>query len=107
MKENDDYYPHRITANGGIKQGYYNVSMMEILKVKAQSWDKLAQFYVNYQEQKSLEEGQQKSNAEILEKLKNEIVSLTTQRDKLDEKIRQLTEQVQKLEGGNISNGRK
>ena len=37
MKENDDYYPHRITANGGIKQGYYNVSMMEILKVKAQS----------------------------------------------------------------------
>lgn len=107
MKENDDYYPHRIAANGCIKQEYYNVSMMEILKVKAQSGDKLAQFYVNYQEQKSLEEGQQKSNAEILEKLKNEIVSLTIQRDKLDEKIRQLTEQVQKLEGGNISNGRK
>mgnify|MGYP000145195569 CR=1 FL=1 len=107
MKENDDDYPHRIVANGGIKQEYYNVSMMEILKVKAQSGDKLAKFYVNYQEQKSLEEGQQKSNAEILEKLKNEIVSLTIQRDKLDEKIRQLTEQVQKLEGGNISNGRK
>lgn len=81
--------------------------MMEILKVKAQSGDKLAQFYVDYQEQKSLEEGQQKSNTEILEKLKNEIVSLTTQRDKLDEKICQLTEKVQKLEGGNISNGRK
>lgn len=107
MKENDDYYSHRIAANGGIKQEYYNVSMMEILKVKAQSGDKLAQFYVDYQEQKSLEEGQQKSNTEILEKLKNEIVSLTAQRDKLDDKIRQLTEQVQKLEGGNISNGRK
>ena len=107
MKENDDYYQHRIAANGGIKQEYYNVSMMEILKVKAQSGDKLAQFYVDYQEQKSLEEGQQKSNTEILEKLKNEIVSLTTQRDKLDEKICQLTEKVQKLEGGNISNGRK
>ena len=82
MKENDDYYQHRIAANGGIKQEYYN---------------KLAQFYVDYQEQKSLEEGQQKSNTEILEKLKNEIVSLTTQRDKLDEKICQLTEKVQKL----------
>lgn len=105
MVENNDYYPHRIAANGGVKQEYYNVSMM-VLKVKAQSGDKLAKFYVDYQEQKSLEEGQQKSNTEILEKLKNEIVSLTTQRDKLDEKIRQLTEQVQKLEGGNISNGR-
>ena len=47
------------------------------------------------------------SDSIILEKLKNEIVSLTTQRDKLDDKIRQLTAQVQKLEGGNISNGRK
>ena len=35
MKENDDYYPHRIAANGDIKQEYYNVSMMEILKIKA------------------------------------------------------------------------
>lgn len=48
MKENDDYYPYRIAVNGDIKQEYYNVSMMEILKVKAQSGDKLAQFYVNY-----------------------------------------------------------
>jgi hypothetical protein len=85
---------------------YINI-FERILSVKAQSGDKLAQFYVDYQEQKSLEEEQQKSNTEILEKLKNEIVSLTTQRDKLDEKIRQLTEQVHKLEGGNISNGRK
>ncbi len=107
MEENKDFYQRDIAKSGGFKQQYYYISMMEILKVIAQSGDKLAQFYVDYQEQKSLEEGQQKSNTEILEKLKNEIVSLTTQRDKLDEKIRQLTEQVQKLEGGNISNGRK
>lgn len=107
MVENNDYYPHKIAANGGIKQEYYNVSMMEILKVKAQSGDKLAKFYVDYHSKKSLEEEQKKSDFEILEKLKNEIVLLTTQRDKLDKKIRELTEQVQKIKGGNISNGRK
>lgn len=107
MKENNDYYQYQIAKNGEIKQEYYNISMMEIIKNKAQSGDKLAQFYVDYQEQKKLEEEQKKSDFEVLEKLKNEIVLLTTQRDKLDKKICELTEQVQKIKGGNISNGRK
>lgn len=106
MIENDDYYQHSAVKNGGFKKDSYNVSIIEILKALAQSGDKLAQFYVDYYEKQILEEKPQTSS-ETLEKLKNEIVLLTTKRDELDEKIYQLKEQVQTLEGGNIVNGRK
>lgn len=106
MKANDDYYQHSAAKNGGFKQDSYKVSIIEILKSIAQSGDKLAQFYVEYKEKQELEEKQQTSS-ETLQKLKSEIVLLTTQRDELDERIRQLMEQVQTLEGGNIVNGRK
>lgn len=105
--DNDDYYPHSADKNGGFKQDSYNVSIMEILKAIAQSGDKLAQFYVDYKDKIELEERQQQTSSETLEKLKSEIVLLTTQREELDKKIRQLTEQVQILEGGGIVNGRK
>lgn len=107
MKENDDYYQHSAAKNGGFKQDSYKVSIIEILKAITQSGDKLAQFYVEYHEKKELEERQQVISTETLEKLKSEIVLLTTQRDELDERIRQLTEQVHMLEGGSIINGRK
>lgn len=106
MKKNDDYYQHSAAKNGGFKQDSYRVSIIEILKAIAESGDKLAQFYVEYQEKKELDELQQITSSEILEKLKSEIVLLTSQRDELNDRISQLLEQVQKLEGGNIVNGR-
>ena len=106
MIENDDYYQHSAVKSGGFKQDSYRVSIIEILKRLAISGDKLAQFYVEYHEKQELEEKQQTSS-ETLEKLKSEIVFLTTQRDELDKRICQLMEQVQTLEGGNIVNGRK
>lgn len=112
MKKNNDYYPHDISKNGGIKREFYSISIMEIIKVLAQSGDKLAQFYVDYkenvdcQEKIEFEESQKQSSSETLETLKSTIILLTAQRDELDKKINQLTEQVNTLEGGNIVNGK-
>jgi len=107
MIDNDDFYQHSAVKNGGYKQDSYIVTMMEIIKSLAQSGNKLAQFYVDYKEQKELEEKQQEEPSVTLEKMKSELVLLTAQRDKLDEMINLLTKQVKILEGGNEFHGRK
>ena len=111
MVDNHDFYSYD-AVDGKFKKDKYEVLVIDILKHMAQKGSKLAKFYVEYQEKKELEERQQHSpsehnSSEVLENLKSTIVLLTSQRDALDEKIRQLTEQVQTLEGGSIVNGRK
>ncbi len=102
MIDNDDYYP---TKNGRYKQDFYTVSIIEILDMMASKGDKLAKFYVDYKRKKGIEENQQDST-EYYEKLKSEIILLTVERDKLDKKILELTEQLNALKGEKTANER-
>lgn len=77
------------------------------IKTESSQGKLISQFYVDYYDNVLNKQLENPVDSSTIEELKNQIISLLSQRNALDLKIAQLTEQVNMLEGGNITNGRK
>ncbi len=89
---------------------FEQISMIDAIKQIAQldpDFKPLSDFYIEYYEKEIKKPETKELDLQNAEALKNEIVRLLGQRYELDSKISQLVEQVNALEGGSISNGRK
>lgn len=87
-----------------------HISMIDAIKKIAELDSKfkpLSDFYVEYYEKEIKKSETEELDVQNVTALKNEIVRLLSQRNKLDSKIAQLVEQVNALEGGSITNARK
>ena len=99
------------------------ISMIEAIKLISQivpKYKKLCDFYIEYY-QKEIKKSPELDSNELdslknqlveldsneLDSLKNQLVELVRQKAVLDSEIARLVEQVNTLEGGNITNGRK
>lgn len=86
------------------------ISMIDAIKRIAQlapEFEPLSFFYVEYYEKEIKKSETEELDAQNVSFLKSELLRLLSQRNELDSKIAQLTEQVNALEGGSITNGRK
>ena len=107
VAENSDYHPFNPDENGFSNYWCYELPTIEILQKLADGGDKLAQFYVSYQNKKKYyEEKTLEAKQEAIFKLKCEMTALLMDRDEINEKIHQVKEQLKDLERDNI-NGRK
>ena len=89
------------------------ISAIEIIKriiedrkdrIGSPSNAEIGKFYLDYYKKEFMNS---KDSVETLTSLKKELSDLLTEREMLDSRISQLTDQINSLEGGNITNGRK
>lgn len=67
----------------------------------------IAQFYVDYYDKNLNKQQDENISPGSIEDLKKQLVTLVAQVNKLNDKMAELIEQVNSLEGGSITNGRK
>ena len=95
----------RLTFRTG-GQSIYEISIIdflrEVAKVEDYSYKPLVDFYIAY-----YDANMKKDGVEYIRKMRNELMALTKQRNKLDERIRELTSKIEMIKRGNVSNERR
>ena len=101
MKKNGDFHiPYVDNIDGGFNRKYYEVTPLEIFKrIIIEKNDKfihneVIEFYVNYYDKM-----QSKDSIKTLEQLKQKLISLTAQKQQIDNDIFKCMEQIQNIEG--------